>query len=110
LVTIPSEKINGRVFNAAGHNTAVIEIAETIKKTLNNDLELISAPPRSDERSYHVNSELIKNELNLFPRKLISDAVKDIYDAYLQGKWVDYENPLYNNVKQIKQKNLSVKS
>ncbi|MCE3259186.1 MAG: NAD-dependent epimerase/dehydratase [Bacteroidetes bacterium] len=60
LVTAPSEKINGKIFNAAGHNTEVMQIAETIKKVLNNELELISAPPRDDERSYCVSSELIQ--------------------------------------------------
>jgi nucleoside-diphosphate-sugar epimerase len=107
LISIPSEKINGRIFNAAGNNTAVMQIAETIKKVLNNDLELINAPPREDERSYHVNSDLIKKELNLFPKKTIENAVEDIVKAYNEKKWANYLDPLYNNVKQIKERKLT---
>ena len=106
LVTIPSEKINGKIFNAAGHNTAVIHIAETIQKVLDNGLKLISAPPRDDERSYHVNSDLIKKELGLAPKKTIENAIQDIVKAYKEKKWTDYHDPLYNNVKKIKQNQL----
>ncbi|MBA3663512.1 MAG: NAD-dependent epimerase/dehydratase family protein [Bacteroidetes bacterium] len=107
LVMAPSIKINGKIFNAAGHNTEVMQIAETIKKVLNNDLELISAPPREDERSYCVSSELIEKELGLFPKKTIEDAVIDIVKAYHEGKWNNYLLPIYNNVKQIKENKLT---
>lgn len=105
LTELPSEKINGKIFNAAGQNTAVMQIAETIQKVLNNGLKLISAPPRHDERSYHVNSDLIKKELGLYPKKTIEDAVKSIVEAHREGKWSDYQDALYNNVKKLKSTN-----
>jgi nucleoside-diphosphate-sugar epimerase len=107
LVTAPSHKISGRIFNAAGHNTTVMQIAESIKKVLNNNLELISAPPRDDERSYCVSSELIKKELGLSPQKTIENAIEDIVKAYNENLWSDYQLPVYNNVKQIKDTKLT---
>jgi dTDP-D-glucose 4,6-dehydratase len=75
---------------------------------LNNNLELVSAPPRDDERSYHVNSDRIKNELGLAPLKTIEDAVISIVDAYNGKLWTNYLDPAYNNVKKI-QENQKVK-
>lgn len=107
LITVSAEKIGGKIFNAAGHNTTVMQIAETIKALLNNKLELINAPARDDERSYCVNSDFIKNELGLFPQKTITNAIEEIINAYNNGEWKDYTDPIYTNVKQIKKINLA---
>ena len=105
LVRMDAAKINGKIFNAAGYNMLVMETAEIIKNVLGNSIELICAPPRNDERSYHVNSDRIGYELGLVPRRSIEDAVRSILEAYEQKKWVDHLDPAYNNVIKIKQDN-----
>ena len=102
LLAIPSGKIGGKLFNAAGRNTTVREIAETIQAVMNGELELTNAPARSDERSYHVSSEKIARELGLTIRKTIRDAVVDIMKAYEDGLWTSPDDSLYHNVKRIK--------
>jgi nucleoside-diphosphate-sugar epimerase len=102
LLTISPKKIGGKVFNAAGHNTTVMEIAKTIKDVMNGDLELTNAPPRSDERSYHVSSDKIAKELGFTMTKTVRDAVVDIMRAYQDGLWKDPDDSLYHNVKRMR--------
>ena len=102
LTDVPAAKIGGRIFNAAGHNTTVQEIAETIQHVLNGELELTIGPARADERSYHVSSERIAKELGFGMKKTIRDAIVDIMNAYRAGWWVNPEDPIYHNVQQMK--------
>jgi nucleoside-diphosphate-sugar epimerase len=102
LLTISPDKIGGKIFNAAGNNATVREIAETINEVMNGDLELINAPPRSDERSYHVSSDKIAKELGFTITKTVRDAVVDIIKAYRSGLWKDPNDSLYHNVKRMR--------
>ncbi|MGH9872614.1 MAG: NAD-dependent epimerase/dehydratase family protein [Pyrinomonadaceae bacterium] len=102
LISVPAEKIGGRVFNAAGYNTTVRNIAETIKAVMNGELELISGPARSDERSYRVNSDRIANELGFKMTRTIKDAVVDIVRAHENGLWSDPDDALYHNIKRMR--------
>jgi len=102
LLSVSSEKIGGRIFNAAGHNTTVREIAETIKEVMNGELELTSGPARNDERSYNVNSDRIAKELGFKMTRTIKDAVLDIVLAHERGLWSDPDEALYHNVKQMR--------
>ena len=100
-LTISADKIGGKTFNAAGHNSSVMKIAETIREVMNGDLELNSAPPRVDERSYHVSSEKMARELGFEPQRGIKDAVVEIVEAYQSGQWKDPHDSLYHNVKRM---------
>ena len=101
LLTIDSAKINGRIFNAAGHNYKISDLSLAIKEVLGGNMVLKQMPPRADERSYHVNSDRIKNELGLAPKHDIKDAIISIYNAYKEKLWSDYTSADYNNVKKI---------
>lgn len=99
LLLVSHEKIGGQVFNAAGYNTTVMGIAETIKDEMGAALELTTAPPRSDERTYHVSSEKIRSELGFNMKRNIRDGVADIIRAYEKGLWRNPNDPLYHNIK-----------
>ena len=102
LLAVPAAQLGGRTFNAAGNNTSVQEIAETIKDVLGSDLELISGPARSDERTYHVSSARIARELGFSMKKTIRDAVVDIMNAYQTGLWTNPDDPIYHNIRRMK--------
>ena len=102
LLTVAPHLIGGEVFNAGGQNASIMEIAETIRAVLGPEIEIEAAPPRDDERSYHVSSEKIARTLGLRPKRTIHDAVHDIADAYRQGLWADPLDPIYHNVKRMK--------
>ena len=101
LVSVSGEKIGGRLFNAAGYNTTVREIAETVQDVMNGEVELTTGPARNDERSYDVNSDRIAGELGFKMTKTIRDAVVDIVRAHQNGLWIDPDAALYHNVKQM---------
>lgn len=101
LIAIDAKKIGGKIFNAAGHNTSISEVAETIRAVMNGAVELEDGPPRKDERSYHVSSEKISRELSLKPQLGIKEAVVEIIDAHQRGLWSDPDDSLYHNVKRI---------
>jgi len=102
LMAVPAAKIGGRIFNAAGYNTTVQEIAETIKDVLGGDLELTHGPARNDERTYHVSSERLAKELGFSMKKTIRDAVVEIMNAYRNGWWSNPDDSIYHNVQKMK--------
>jgi nucleoside-diphosphate-sugar epimerase len=102
LLTVSSDKIGGRIFNAAGYNVTVSEVAEIIKEEMQGELEITSVPARSDERTYQVSSEKIIRELGFMMTRTVRDAVADIKKAYQDGFWRDPYDSLYHNVKRMK--------
>lgn len=108
LLTVPSHLIAGEVFNAGGQNISIMEIAEIIREVIGKNIEIETAPPREDERSYHVSSEKIEKTLGFQSKRTIGDAVSDIVNAYQRGFWTDPLKPIYNNVKRMKELGLGV--
>ncbi len=99
LLTLPKEKINGKIFNAGYENFKVKEIAQMVKNVIGDAVD-IKVEPTNDNRSYHISSEYIKNEIGFVPQHSIEDAVKDLKDAFEKG-WIpdSFEKDNYFNVK-----------
>lgn len=101
LLTLPSDRVAGQVFNTGYENHAVRELAETVKSVIGDDVKLITTPT-DDNRSYHISSEKIARELGFVPQNSIRDAVKDLQQALAQG---DLPNSLtdeyYFNIKRM---------
>jgi nucleoside-diphosphate-sugar epimerase len=96
----PKEKIAGQIFNAGYENHSVRQIAELVKENLRKpDVEIIVSPS-NDDRSYHISSDKIKRILGFQPKHSIGEAVRDLKNAFDQGKIL---NPLtdarYYNIK-----------
>ena len=100
LLSAPAEKIDGGTFNAGYQNLSVKKIAELIKDTIGDPSMMFETIPTDDIRSYHINSDKIKDVLGFEPENTIEDAVKSLLDAYKDGLIVDgLNNPLYHNIK-----------
>ena len=84
LLDAPSNKIVGKVFNAGYENQTVIELAETVKAVVGEDVKLTTTPT-NDNRSYHISSKKIKDELGFETRRTIKDAAEDLVKAFDQG-------------------------
>lgn len=101
LLSVPSEKISGEVFNAGGENHTVLELANMVRKVFDEEIQ-IEVVPTDDHRSYHINSGKIKNVLGLTPKRTIEDAIRDVKFA-LEAGWIkDPEDDRYYNVKMMK--------
>jgi len=103
LLEIPKDQINGEIFNAGGENVSIQDIAESIRSAIGPEIVIEQTPARDDERSYHVSSEKIAQRLGLRPTRTIADAVSDIVTTHQNGLWDDPHDPIYHNIKRVKQ-------
>ena len=101
LLAASGTLINRRIFNVAGENMRVIDIAELVKTTLLQDIE-IEVLPVIDDRSYRVSGEKIRRVLNFEPQFSVRDAVKDIEKAFLKGEFGDVSDAKFFNLRTMK--------
>lgn len=101
MLSLPNEKIAGKVFNAGYQNFKVKEIAGMVKNVIGEEVDIVTTPS-DDNRSYHISSDKIKNELGFEPIHTIEDAVRDLKEAFEQGLIPDsFTDDLYFNVKRM---------
>ena len=104
LLELPDENIAGKVYNAGYENHAVRELAEIVQRVVGpNKVELVTVPT-DDHRSYHISSEKIVRELGFRPKHTIEGAVRDLVQAFADGRLPDpMTNPLYYNIKRMQE-------
>ena len=108
LLSAPKNKLNKEIFNAGYQNHSVNELAKIIKQTIGDDDIVFETVPTDDVRSYHINSDKIREVLGFKPNYTIEDAVASLTDAYKKGIITDgLSNPLYYNIKTMKSINLN---
>ena len=109
LLEVPDEKIAGQIFNAGFQNMSIMEIAEVVKRVVEETFpEKGSIPivttPTDDIRSYHVNSDKIRRILGYQPKRTVEDAVRDLCAAFKAGKLPkSLEDTFYFNVRRLKE-------
>ncbi|MBE10792.1 MAG: UDP-glucose 4-epimerase [Rhodospirillaceae bacterium] len=81
---MPSEQIDGGIYNAGYENHQVMEIAEMVRGVVGSSVEII-VKPTDDLRSYHISSSRILDELEFSPKHTIPDAVSDLANAFTAG-------------------------
>ena len=106
LIKAPKSKISGEIFNVGYENRSVLELANMVKKTIGDDVNLNSSPT-DDNRSYHISSKKIKKILNFDSVNTISDAINDIKLAFKRGLLPDsLTDKKYFNIKVMQSLNL----
>ncbi len=107
LLSAPKEKIGGEIFNAGYENQPVKKLAQTVKNVVGEDVKLITTPT-DDNRSYHISSKKIKDELGFEAQYTIRGAVEDLKNAFDKGLLPDsLENEMYFNIKRMQSLNLA---
>ena len=112
LLEIPSELIAGEIFNAAYQNHTISELAEMVKKIVEQEMPekvpiKIITTTSNDLRSYHVSSRKIKEKLGYIPRRSVEDAIRDLCHAFKAGKLPNsMTDDRYINVKVAKKKGI----
>ena len=98
-VSLPSELIDGKIYNAGYYNQTISEIAETARSVVGLDV-VVKVEPTNDYRSYRINSDLIHRELGFVAQRGIATAVSDLCNAFDRGLIPDPMNdPRYYNIK-----------
>jgi nucleoside-diphosphate-sugar epimerase len=70
-----------------------------VRKTINPAIP-IKTVPTNDNRSYHVSSKKIREELGFVPKHSIEEAILDLKKAFEAGKIPDPMNDIrYYNIK-----------
>ena len=99
LLNAPKEKIAGKIFNAGYENQPVRELAEIVQSVVGEDVKLITMPT-NDNRSYHISSNKIKEELGFEATHTIREAVEDLCSAFERGFLPNsLEDAKYFNIK-----------
>ena len=106
LLNASKEKIAGEIFNGGYENYSVIELAETVRGVIGDDV-VLKTTPTDDNRSYHVSSKKIAEVLGFTSSHTIRDAVADLREAFDAGLLPDSLNDeRYFNIKRMQSLNL----
>jgi nucleoside-diphosphate-sugar epimerase len=109
LLEVPDENIAGQTFNAGFQNLSIMEIAQIVKRVVQQEFPekgdiAIVTTPTDDIRSYHVNSDKIRRVLGFQPKRSIEDAVRDLCKAFKQNKLPNsMQDTFYFNVRRLKE-------
>lgn len=102
----PDEQIDGKVFNAGYQNLSLDDIADKVREVVGSQVEVVHSPT-DDNRSYHISSEKIRKELGFVPEFTIEDAVKELVQAFRDGRTRDpLTNSVYYNIKRMQEVSL----
>ncbi len=113
LLNIEDAKIQGEIFNAGYQNLSIREIAETVKRVVQEEMPgrpeiQIVTTPTNDLRSYHINSDKITAKLGFKPKRGIEDAARDLARAMKAGKLPNsMEDEQYSNVRVLKNRKIA---
>ena len=107
LLTAPQENIAGKIFNAGYENQPVMQLAETVQSVVGEDVKLITTPS-DDNRSYHISSWKIKEELGFEATHTIREAVQDLCSAFDNNLLPNsLKDEMYFNIKRMQSLNLA---
>lgn len=98
-MTLPDEKIDGGIYNAGYENHKVMELGRMVQQAVGEDVDLV-VEPTDDNRSYHVSSAKVQEELGFEPSHTIEQAVQGLAEAMQDGRLPDSMNDeRYFNIK-----------
>ena len=101
LLNAPKEKIAGQIFNGGYENHSVLQLAESVRDVIGENV-VLKTTPTDDNRSYHVSSKKIADVLGFRASHTITDAVSDLKNAFEKGLLPNsLEDEKYFNIKRM---------
>jgi len=106
LLEYPAAALAAQTFNAGYENHTVAELAEMVRKVVEQEfpekrpIRLVTTPS-DDQRSYHVSSTKIARHLGWTPQRSVEDAIRDLCEAFRTSKFADSFADRYVNVKSV---------
>jgi nucleoside-diphosphate-sugar epimerase len=94
--------IHKQIFNVAGENLTVLEIANKVRQEL-LQIPSIEILPVVDPRSYRVSGSKIAKTLGFVPTFSVDDAIRDLIAAYKANKFSDVDKTEYYNIKRMQE-------
>ena len=97
----PDDRVQGKVYNVGGINHTVTELAEIVRENVPR-ATTVAIEPTDDKRSYRISSDFILSDLGFAPAKGVSDAVKDLVEAFAKGLIPNsFDDAKYVNIKKM---------
>lgn len=107
VIDLPEAQIAGKIYNAGDKNYTVSELAQMTRDIMGDDVELVTTPT-DDNRSYHISSQRIADELGFTPQYGIPQAIRDMKKAFSQEKLPEsLTQERYFNIKRMQSIELS---
>jgi len=99
VLDAPLEAVGGQIFNLgdARLNYTITNVAETVASLFPDATVEFGAV--TDRRNYRVSFDKIRNAVNFECSKTLADGIREIRDAFAEGRILDYNNYQYNNQK-----------
>jgi len=90
LLELPEALIAGEIFNAGCANHPVSELAEIVRRVVEEEFPrrrpiAIETTSTDDFRSYQIGSSKIAQRIGFVPKRTIDDAVRDLCAAFRKG-------------------------
>jgi nucleoside-diphosphate-sugar epimerase len=109
MLRAPGATVRGEIFNAGYQNLSVDAIALLVKQVVEESIPgapvAIEHQATDDLRSYHINSSKIAARLGFRPQRTIEEAVRDLCDAFVQGRLPgSMESDAYHNVRVLSER------
>lgn len=106
LLLASPELIHQEIFNVGGANLSVNQIAELVKKRIDDPEIQIVTEATKDQRSYHVNSDKFYYTLKTRPFYGLVDAIRELAEIY-PYLHDPLNNSQFHNIKRMKELNLT---
>ena len=101
FINMENEKINGKIFNIGFENLTVNQLASEVQKVIGSDVK-IKKLLTNDNRSYHISSKKIRDELGFVTNFSILNAIEDLKHAFEKKLLSDcLINENYFNIKKM---------
>ena len=87
FIEIDATKIQGETFNCGYENQSIADLAVVVKQVVEREFQELGkidivTTPSNDNRSYHINSEKIRQRTGFQPKFSVADAVTDLCKAF----------------------------
>ena len=102
-ILLNSEKklFTGKIFNVGYENQSVNHLANLVKKVVGEDVK-IKYLESNDNRSYHISSKKIEQELGFKTVKTTGEAIQDLKDAFDDKKLINtLSDEMFFNIKRM---------
>ena len=106
IISTDMKLVSNQIFNVGYDNQKVIDIALDVINVIGNDvkMEIIKT---DDDRSYHISSDKIKNQIGFEPSKTVRDAIEDLKVVFEKKLLKNtLSNEYYFNIKRMQNINL----
>ena len=108
FIEIDATKIQGETFNCGYENQSIADLAVVVKQVVEREFQELGkidvvTTPSNDNRSYHINSEKIRQRTGFQPKFSVADAVTDLCKAFKGGLLPNsISHDRYYNVRTLK--------